>query len=248
MFDLSRAPKNTQLPKKQSGYPPILNLSAVDDKAIINMSGIIIEGEEAYEGYLSAGNVVKLLNSVASKDIHINLTSPGGSVVAGVQLYEAVKSHPSTITVNCVGIVASAATYMVLAADKTTMNSLSQIMIHQASGMCWGTTDEMTECASWLLDVDNILAKAYSEKMGIEPADAMNLMKKTTFYNQEQAIAAKLIDAATEYEPKASNEAPIGAINTLPEESLPPIGADEKDDVGALQLMLNQKKRRVSTR
>src|SRR3546814_8813034 len=60
-----------------------------------------------------------------------------------VAIMNAIADHPATVNVVVDGLAASAASYIAMAGDSLRMNRGSQMMIHDAAGLCWGNAADM---------------------------------------------------------------------------------------------------------
>jgi ATP-dependent Clp protease, protease subunit len=87
------------------------------------------------------------------KDINIYINSPGGSVTAGMAIYDTMQYIRPAISTTCVGMAASAAAVLLTAGTKGKRNSLpnSKIMIHQPRGGVQGTASDISIQAEEIL-------------------------------------------------------------------------------------------------
>ncbi|MER6235948.1 head maturation protease, ClpP-related [Streptomyces clavifer] len=158
------------------------------------------------------GEIVDELRAVTAPNLRVRINSPGGSVFDGIAIANAIRLHPSNVTVQVDGIAASAASVIAMAGDRIVMTPQSQLMIHDASGMAFGNAADMTEMAS-LLDIqsDNI-ADAYAERAGGTREEWRERMRAESWYLAAEAVAAGLADevlpsrkATEEPEPALTN-------------------------------------------
>ena len=103
------------------------------------------------------------LESVSDEDIFIYINSPGGSIVAGLALYDTMKFiKPKVITI-CVGLAASMAAFILSSGDKRYALENSEIMIHEPSTNFGGNASDIFNHTKWLERIKNkvdfILAK-----------------------------------------------------------------------------------------
>ncbi|MGW1463848.1 head maturation protease, ClpP-related [Streptomyces sp. NPDC002308] len=187
------------------------------------------------------GDIVDKLRAITAPNLRVRINSPGGSVFDGIAVANAIRLHPANVTVQIDGIAASIASVIAMAGDRIVMTPQSQLMIHDASGMCLGNSADMT-AMSTLLDVqsDNI-ADAYAERAGGTREEWRERMRAESWYLAEEAIAAGLADEvlparrpAEEPEPTMSNswdlsvfryagrtEAPAPAATAVPDRPVP---------------------------
>ena len=130
--------------------------------------------------------------------ITLRINSPGGSVFDAVAIYNALRRHPSGVTVWIDGIAASAASYIAMAGDEVVMPANAFLMIHDPSGMVLGTADDMRAMAEALDKIKTSLVAGYAAKSGGTDADIAELMRKETWFDAEGAAALGFVDRVAE--------------------------------------------------
>lgn len=99
------------------------------------------------------------------KDVHIYINSPGGSVTAGMAIYDTMNFLNCDIVTYCVGMAASLGTVLLAAGTKGKRYALpnSRVMIHQPTGGATGQTSDISiaakEILRWRHTLNSILAK-----------------------------------------------------------------------------------------
>ncbi|MFJ9887172.1 head maturation protease, ClpP-related [Streptomyces sp. NPDC091287] len=158
------------------------------------------------------GEIVDELRAVTAPNLRVRINSPGGSVFDGIAIANAIRLHPATVTVQVDGIAASAASVIAMAGDRIVMTPQSQLMIHDASGMCFGNASDMTEMAALLDTQSDNIADAYAERAGGTREEWRERMRAESWYLAAEAVAAGLADevlpsrkAADEPEPALTN-------------------------------------------
>lgn len=127
---------------------------------------------------------------VATLTVHIN--SPGGDAFDGVAIYNSLVAHQATVTCSVEGMAASAASVIAMAGDEIVMQPGSMMMIHNASGLCWGEASDMRALADLLDQVSESIAGLYRLRAGGEVAGWLAAMAATTWYTAAEAVAAGL--------------------------------------------------------
>lgn len=102
------------------------------------------------------------------KDISLYINSPGGSVTAGLAIYDTmqyIKPHVSTI---CIGMAASMGSFLLAAGEKGKRYALpnSEIMIHQPLGGVQGQASDIKIHAEWIIKTRKKLNEIYAERTG----------------------------------------------------------------------------------
>ena len=141
-----------------------------------------------------AADIIHELRSITAPNILVRINSPGGSVFEGIAIANALRAHPGNVVCQVDGIAASIASVIALAGDQLVMAPHSQLMIHEASGCCYGSAADMQAMATLLdLQSDN-LADVYAEKAGGTREQWRELMRTETWYLAQEAVDAGLAD------------------------------------------------------
>lgn len=135
----------------------------------------------------------ELGSNVGTINLHIN--SPGGEAMEGVAILNLLRSHPARIVAVVDGLAASAASFIATGADETVMARNSQLMIHDAWGLCVGNAQDMADVAEALDKLSDNIASIYADKAGGTPDDWRTAMQSETWYNADEAVEAGLADS-----------------------------------------------------
>ena len=134
------------------------------------------------------------------KDIHIYINSPGGSVTAGLAIYDTMQFLTCDVNTYCIGIAASMGAVLLTAGTQGKRFCLpnSHVMIHQVSGGAQGTASDVERTIGFMFDLKKrlnaILAKhtGKTEKQIEKDADRDNYM------SAEESAAYGLVDKVLE--------------------------------------------------
>jgi ATP-dependent protease ClpP protease subunit len=154
---------------------------------------IWIYDEIGYWG-TTATDVVAQLSELNVTEINLHINSYGGEVFDGIAIYECLRVHPASITVYIDGLAASIASVIAMAGNKIIMGRNAQMMIHNASGGCWGTADDMDATATLLRSVTANLAGVYADRTGVAVDHWLAAMAAETWYFGHEAVTAGLAD------------------------------------------------------
>lgn len=108
-------------------------------------------------------NFLKEVDGVSSLNIYIN--SGGGSVFAGISIYNILKRNKAYKTVHVDGVAASIASVIALAGDKLIIPSNAYLMIHRAWTMTWGNANELRKMADSLDVIDEGILNVYEANL-----------------------------------------------------------------------------------
>lgn len=145
---------------------------------------------------VSAGDVIESLAQVTSPNLRVRVNSPGGSVFEGLAIANALRAHPSNVTVQVDGLAASIASVIAMAADRLVMMPNSMLMVHEASGLCIGEASDMQQMADVLDKISENIAGAYAAKAGGTADEWRAVMRAETWYLPDDAVTAGLADEA----------------------------------------------------
>lgn len=154
---------------------------------------VLIYDEISWFG-VAAEEFVSELRSVTAPTMNVRINSPGGSVFDGITIANAIMAHPANVTVYVDGLAASIASVIALSGDRVVMMPRSQMMIHDASGLCIGNAADMRDMVDLLDKQSDNIAGAYAERAGGTPEEWRERMQAETWYSAEEAVAAGLAD------------------------------------------------------
>lgn len=159
---------------------------------------IIFIGEEI-DDHLASIVVAQMLFLEAEdpeKDISIYINSPGGSVTAGLAIYDTMKYIRPQVSTICVGIAASMGAFLLAAGDKGKRFALpnAEIMIHQPMGGARGQTENVKIHAQWLLKTREKLNAILSENTGKPLKTIARDTDRDNFMSADEAAEYGIID------------------------------------------------------
>lgn len=169
-----------------------------------------LDGEIASESWWGDEVTPKLFMSELAKcdgNITVWINSPGGDVVAGSQIYTALKEHKGQVTVKIDGIAASAASVIAMAGDFVYMSPTSLLMIHDPMTIAMGDEGAMEQAIAVLRECKESIINAYSLKTGISRAKVSRLMSDETWMNAKKAVELGFADKIlyTDKEPETDS-------------------------------------------
>ncbi len=130
------------------------------------------------------------------KDINIYINSPGGSVTAGMAIYDTMNYIKPEVSTICVGMAASMGAFLLSAGQKGKRYALpnAEIMIHQPLGGVQGQAEDIKIHAEWILKTREKLNKILSDNTG-QPLDIIARdTDRDNFMSADEAAAYGLID------------------------------------------------------
>ena len=130
------------------------------------------------------------------KDIHLYINSPGGSITAGMAIYDTMQYIKCNVSTICVGLAASMGSFLLAAGTKGKRMALpnSEIMIHQPLGGTQGQASDIKIQADHILYIRNRMNHMLSEMTG-QPLDVIERdTDRDNWMNADDAVRYGLID------------------------------------------------------
>lgn len=187
----------------------------------MNLIPTVIEqtnrGERAYDIYsrllkdriIMLGSAIddNVANSIVSqllfleaedpeKDISIYINSPGGSITAGITIYDTMQFIKPKVSTICIGMAASMGAFLLAAGEKGKRYALpnSEVMIHQPLGGAQGQATEIEIAAKRILSLRDKLNQVLAERTG-QPIEVIERdTDRDNFKTAEEALQYGLID------------------------------------------------------
>lgn len=160
----------------------------------IQMNGEVIPSDYAdvydYLGYenINPKAIKQALNEANGSDVELEINSPGGYVDAGSEIYTALKEYQGQVIAKITGQACSAASWIALAADRVEMSPTAQMMIHRASTISSGNSDDLASDLNALDSLDKSFVDLYSQRTGLDAQEVYRLMCNTTWMNAKEAV------------------------------------------------------------
>lgn len=130
------------------------------------------------------------------KDIHLYINSPGGSVTAGMAIYDTMNYIKPDVSTICIGMAASMGAFLLTAGAKGKRYALpnSEIMIHQPLGGAQGQATDIMIHAEHIIRIKSRLNQILSERTG-KPLDVIvNDTERDNFMTAQQACDYGIVD------------------------------------------------------
>ncbi len=134
------------------------------------------------------------------KDIQFYINSPGGSVTAGMAIYDTMQHVKSDVSTICVGMAASMGAFLLTSGAPGKRYALpnSTIMIHQPIGGAKGQATDIKIHAEWILKIKDNLNRILSERTGQPLEKIQNDVERDYFMSALEAKAYGIVDQVME--------------------------------------------------
>ena len=140
--------------------------------------------------------------------INLYVNSPGGDVFDAIAMKNTLARHPAKVVAHVDGLAASAASFLITAADEVVMGQNSELMIHDALALQIGNAKDMQDTADNLNRTSQNIAAMYAAKAGGDPDEWRALMLDETWFSADEAVKAGLADSVAKPPKKAAKAAP----------------------------------------
>jgi len=147
---------------------------------------------------IDAGKFAKDLKAIKTPTIHLRVNSPGGDVFAAQAIYAAISEHKSRVVAHVDGLAASAASFLILAADEIVMADGAFLMIHNPWSLTIGDAADHNQTAGMLEKIGASMADKYARRSGKDAAQTQAWMDAETWFTAAEAKDAGLVDNIVE--------------------------------------------------
>ena len=136
------------------------------------------------------------LDSINHNDINIYINSPGGSVTAGMAIYDTMNFIKSDVSTICIGMAASMGAFLLSSGTKGKRYALpnSEVMIHQPLGGVQGQATEIKIAAERILKLKDKLNKLLSSNTNQDIKTIEQDTERDNFMSAKEALEYGLID------------------------------------------------------
>ena len=164
---------------------------------------IIFLGEEVNDvtASLVVAQILFLESEDPRKDINLYINSPGGSVVAGMAIYDTMQYVKCDVSTICMGMAASMGAFLLAGGTKGKRYALpnAEIMIHQPSGGAQGQASDIKIVAEQILKTKQKLNKILAENTN-QPIEVIERdTERDNYMSAEEALSYGIIDKVIEH-------------------------------------------------
>ena len=149
---------------------------------MINIFGVV--GED-----VRASDILQQIQAEGGDSIEVVIMSPGGSVIEGLAIYDALRATGKTIITKAMGQAASIASIIFMAGDVREVADNAEIMIHNAWGVVAGNKHQLGEAMERMNEIDNRLINVYVDRAGMPAEDVRAMLDDETFMSADEAIS-----------------------------------------------------------
>jgi ATP-dependent Clp endopeptidase proteolytic subunit ClpP len=154
---------------------------------------------------IGAKQFIAELKEYKDKHIHLRINSPGGEIVEGSAIYNALTRHEGGLTVHIDALAASMASVIAMSGNPVYMADNALLMIHNPWTLAAGEAKDLRKQADLLDTMKSNLIRAYQKKSGMEEKAIAKLMDEETWLDAVEAVALGFVDAIEDGIPAAAS-------------------------------------------
>lgn len=165
---------------------PEIRAAAEDDGATISILDPI--GQDMWGDGVTAKRIDGALRAIGDRPVTVNVNSPGGDFFEGLTIYNLLLNHSQKVTIQVLGIAASAASVIAMAGDEIKIARAGFLMIHNTRIGASGDRHTLAEVSEWLRQFDEMSVDIYAARSGIDKADLAGQLDRETWIGGQKAV------------------------------------------------------------
>ncbi|WP_417723963.1 head maturation protease, ClpP-related [Salipiger sp.] len=173
-------------PRALQRWAPDVRAAEGDAGASISVLDPI--GADMWGDGVTARRISAALRSIGDRPVTVNVNSPGGDFFEGLAIYNILREHSQPVTVNVLGIAASAASVIAMSGDEVRIARAGFLMIHNTWVLAAGDRNAFREVADWLEPFDRAAADIYAARSGISAAEVAGMLDRETWIGGQAAV------------------------------------------------------------
>ncbi len=156
------------------------------------MKTIAISGVIGWD--VEPADIRAALEAAAGEDVDIQVSSPGGFVTEGLEIYNLVRNYQGHKQTHLMGMAASMASYIVMAGDRVIAEDNAILMVHNAYAGAVGDQHTLRKAANIVEALSQLIGRAYSAKSGKSAEEIEAMMDEETFLFGNEILDAGFVD------------------------------------------------------
>jgi ATP-dependent Clp protease, protease subunit len=205
--DFASAPPSTKMLEE---WKAGIRAATTPDGIVIQMFDVI--GYDCWTGGgITADSVSDSLKAAGGDPVTVQINSPGGDMFEGIAIYEVLRQYSGEVTMQVLGLAASAASVIAMAGDKIEIGQAAFLMIHNCWVIAMGNQNDFRDLADYLEPFDSALCGVYAARSGQKASDISGWMNDERYINAADAVklgfADSILSRSAVKEDKAATEA-----------------------------------------
>lgn len=166
-------------------------------------------------GGVTAQGVAAQLRRAGGEDVRVVINSPGGSFFEGLAIYNLLNNYSGIVTVEVVGIAASAASVIAMAGDEIKIAKAAFYMIHNTQLVAGGDRHAFIDIADTMQTFDDASVDLYAARTGLAEADLSGMLDKETWLSGKRAVELGFADGHMDADLNLKQRSDLGVQNSL---------------------------------
>lgn len=188
--------------------------AAADEDADATISILDVIGHDWWDAGVTAKRISAALRQIGNRDVVVNINSPGGDFFEGIAIYNTLREHPARVTVNILGLAASAASVIAMAGDEVRIGRAGFLMIHNTWVVAAGDRNALRDVADWLEPFDAASVDIYAARTGLDDAELVQMLDRETWIGGQKAVDQGFADGLLSAD-EIETEARQSSTNTV---------------------------------
>ncbi|ORE90203.1 peptidase S14, ClpP [Stappia sp. 22II-S9-Z10] len=151
-------------------------------------------GAGYFDDGFTVARMAAALRRIGPRAVTVNINSPGGDMFEGLAIYNLLREHPAAVNVRVMGLAASAASVIAMAADELSVSAASFLMIHNAWGVVVGNRHDMVDAAAVFEQFDGVMRDLYAARTGSPAREIAAMMDAETYIPAAEAVRRGFAD------------------------------------------------------
>lgn len=187
-----RVPVAWELRPSVMGYWHSELRAVADSDTTISILDVI--GRDYWGEGVSAKHIARALGAMNGAEVTVHINSPGGDLFEGLAIYNLLRGYEGRVTVQVLGIAASAASLIAMAGDDIQIGRGAFLMIHNCWAQALGNRHDFAELAASLEPFDKAMVDIYAARSGLDRATVGQMMDAESYLGGSDAVEKGLAD------------------------------------------------------
>ncbi len=168
--------------------------AATEREADNTISILDVIGQDFWGEGVTSKRISAALRQIGDNDVVVNINSPGGDYFEGLAIYNMLREHKGAVTVNILGMAASAAAVIAMAGDEILIARAGFLMIHNTWVVAVGDRNQLRGVADWLEPFDAAAVDIFSARSGLDGQEIGKMLDRETWIGGADAVEKGFAD------------------------------------------------------
>lgn len=166
--------------------------------SVKNLGGGVVDvsiHEEIGAWGVNARDFIEAVSDKSISLINLSVGSPGGSFIHGLAMYHHLLNHPATVNATVLNVAGSAASLVLMAADRIEMPEDTYVFVHDPTGGVNGRAKDLREMAETLDKFHQNIVNIYARRTSLDEETIVDLMDKESLVSAKDAVEMGFADS-----------------------------------------------------